>query len=55
MKDVPEAGEVFDCHVALVEGVLYRVTVTVGDITLSRPWVFDGFRAYAGGTWTRRG
>lgn len=54
IETTPDRGAAFDCHVDPVEGTLYRVTARVGKSTLSRLWVLDGAKAYAGGAWARR-
>jgi len=50
----PGHGQSFDWRVEPLEGMMYRVTVSVGKTELSRLWVLDGAVAYAGGAWTRR-
>ena len=54
MGDDSSSGSRFDARVLPVEGTMYRVTVLVGTVTLSRLWVLDGANAYAGGAWARR-
>lgn len=54
IESSPSQGEVFDCRVDPIEGLMYRVTVHVGKSELSRLWVLDGSSAYAGGAWVRR-
>jgi hypothetical protein len=54
MQVAPGRGQDIDCRVDPVEGTMYRVTARVGKTTLSRLWVLDGARAYAGGAWARR-